>query len=74
MVVLEGSYILNLFGNLGKTFNTENMVVHIVLVLSSLFKVLISGWNLNLVRVDILDRIQFKTKTPKVVSIYKLSA
>lgn len=51
-----------------------NMVVHIVLVLSSLFKALISGWNLDLVHVDILDRIQFKMKTPKVVSIYELSA
>lgn len=74
MFVLEGSYILNLFANSRKMFNTENMVVYIVLVLFSLFKALISGWNLDLVRVDILDRIQFKMKTPKAVSIYHLSA
>ena len=63
MLVLDGRYTLNLFGNSGKIFSTEDMVVHIVLVLSSLFKALISGWNLNLVYVDMLDRIQFKTKT-----------
>lgn len=74
ILVLDGSYILNLFENSGKMFNTENMVVHIVLVLSSLFKALISGWNLDQVHVDILDRIRFKMKTAKVMFICKLSA
>jgi len=55
-------------------FNTENMDVHIVLVQSSLFKALICGWNLDLVHVDTLNKIQFKMKTPKVVSIYELRA
>lgn len=63
MLVLDGIYILKLFGNSGKMFNTNNIVAHIALVLSSLFKALISRWNLDVVQVDVLDIIQFKTKT-----------
>lgn len=63
MLVLDGIYILNLFGNSGKMFNTNNIVAHIALVLSSLLKALISRWNLDVVQVDILDIIQFKMKT-----------